>query len=155
MGRLIGILLAILPFVLAWGGLLLNTVGRSDIAERIAGIVLFRSLAWCALALGGFIVLANVYVAFVRPLILQALGTPPAEQEYVSGLPLMGSAFLMVSTIPLFPLVGPSIAVTVLLLLDTGGPLWFLICTWHCDDFWTNKKPPTDTSTPGEDDGKI
>lgn len=147
MGRIIGILLALLPFTLAWGGPLLAATGQGGIAERIGGIALLRILAWGALLLGGFLALLNVFLAFVRPLILQSRGIPPEEQRHVSGFPIVASVFLMLSTLPFFPQIWPCIAVTVLLLLDTGGPLWFLICTWQDDSLWTNKNAPTNKSS--------
>lgn len=136
MGRIIGILLALLPFALAWGGPLLAAAGLPGIAQRIAGVALLRILAWGALALGGFIALLNVFLSFARSLILLSRGVSPEEQRHVSGFPMVGSVMLMLSTIPFFPQVWPCVAVTVLLLLDTGGPLWFLICTWQDDSLW-------------------
>lgn len=146
MGRLIGILIAAIPFAFAWGGPLLAVGGLSAVAHGIAGVPFFRAIAWFTLVLGGFLALLNVFLSFCRPLILQARGIPPEKQRHVSGFPILGSFLLMFATMPFFPSVWPCVVVTVLLVLDTGGPLWFLISTWNDDSFWTNKRSPNTTS---------
>ena len=148
MGRLLGILLALIPFVLAWGGPLLAGAGQAAIAQRIADLPFFRVLAWCALVLGGFIALLNIFLSFGRPLVLRTRGIPISEQSNVSGFPILGSLLLMVTAIPLFPRLWPCAVVTALLLLDTGGPLWFLFCTWHDDALWKKQKSPNNEIQP-------
>ena len=142
MGRLIGILIAAVPFALAWGGPILEVTGLTALAHRIAGLPFLRLVAWGALVLGGFLALLNLFLSVGRPLILQARGIRPEKQCHVSGFPLLGSFLLMFATIPFFPHVWPCVLVTALLVLDTGGPLWFLICTWKDDSLWTSKRSP-------------
>jgi hypothetical protein len=139
MRRALGILFALLPFAFAWSGFLLAATGLAGISERIAAVGFLHVLAWCGLAFGGFIAMLNAFLSFGRRLILQFRGIPPEEQRHVSGFPMLGSLVLMLSAIPFFPQVWPSIVVTVLLLLDTGGPLWFLISTWHDVSLWTGE----------------
>ena len=146
MGRLIGIAIAALPFVLAWAGPLLSVTGHDAFAQRVAAIAFFRALAWGVLGLGGFLALLNVFLSFGRPLILHLRHVPENERRNVSGAPILGSLLLMFGALPLFPRVWPCVTVTVLLLLDTGGPLWFLMCTWKDESLWTNKRNPNHTS---------
>ena len=148
MGRLIGIALAALPFVLAWGGPLLSAAGQEGVAQRIAASTLFRGVAWVALCLGGFFALLNVFLSFGRPLVLHLRRVPEEERRNVSGAPILASFLLMFAALPLFPRLWPCIVVTVLLLLDTGGPLWVLICTWKDESFWTKQESPNQQIQP-------
>jgi hypothetical protein len=143
MGRIIGILIALLPFALAWAGPILSTFGNSSIPQSIAEVSLLQKLSWTALLLGAFIALLNAFLSFIRPLFLNLRGIPPEEQHYVSGIPILASFLLMLSTIALHPELWPCFAVSAFLLLDTGGPLWFLIYTWKDDSVWRKDETPT------------
>ena len=143
MGRIIGILIALLPFALAWAGPILSAFGKPGIPQSIAEVSLLQKLSWAAFLLGGFIALLNAFLSFIRPLFLKLRARLPEEQHYVSGIPILASFLLMLSTIALYPRLWPCFAVSVLLLLDTGGPLWFLICTWKDDFVWRKDEAPT------------
>jgi len=139
MRKLVEIFLALLPFGLTWTAPLLAAAGHEAFALRIADLLFLRVAAWCALGIGGFIALLNSFLSFGRPLILKTRNIPLDKQRNISGFPLLASFLLMFAAIPFFPRLGPCITVTVLLLLDTGGPLWYLIRTWKDDSMWTKK----------------
>ena len=143
MRKITGIVIALLPFALAWTGPILSAFGNSSIPQTIAEVALLQKLSWAALLLGAFIALLNAFLHFIRPLFLKLRGILPEEQHYVSGIPLLASFLLMLSTTAFHPALWPCFAVSVLLLLDTGGPLWFLICTWKDDSVWRKDEAPT------------
>ncbi len=143
MRRLLGIVITLLPFALAWAGPILATAGQSDIPRNAANIALLRWLAWAAFGHGAFFSLVNLYLSFGRPMILRLRGIPFEEQNNPSGYPLIATISLMLSTLPFYPSLWPCVAVTILLVLDTGGPLWFLIWTWKVDEIWRPRRQPS------------
>jgi hypothetical protein len=77
------------------------------------------------LGLGGAIAALNFYLSFVRVPMLRRLRRP-AEPEFVSGVPLVGSLLLLLAWGVGLDSTGARVAACVLFLIDTGGPHWFL-----------------------------
>ena len=125
MKHLIVILMAVIPFAMAWSGPLLVEMGHDHVARWVAQFGLLRGAAWGAMLLGGFIALLNFHLSCLRPLVLHV--RKQSDVPFVSGMPMIGTMLLMCSTLPLVPRLWPCYAVTGLILLDTGGPHWFLI----------------------------
>ncbi|OHB47557.1 MAG: hypothetical protein A2Y10_12645 [Planctomycetes bacterium GWF2_41_51] len=56
--------------------------------------------------------------------------------KYVSGFPLVGTILIAFYSLISFPKPEMSIYLSILLLIDTGGPLWFVICTLRQKELW-------------------
>jgi hypothetical protein len=54
----------------------------------------------------------------------------------VSGLPLIGTLLVLAGGVLGFGTLIPTILGMVAILLDTGGPFWFLITTWQDTSLW-------------------
>ncbi len=132
MKRFIGVIIALLPFVFVL--LIPRLITRTNSPSTTICII-----AWGALIFGGFIALVNFTLSFCRPYWLILKGVPIEQQRFISGIPVLGTLMLMFINIPLYSFSLPWILATIFLLLDTGGPLWFVICTWNDDSLWGRK----------------
>jgi len=79
---------------------------------------------------GAFLTLLNVYTSFFRFPIHRLFGGTRANFRWVSGVPLVGSAFLWLS-IPLLPSGLQRWAAAAISLFDTGGIHWFIFAMWR------------------------
>jgi len=76
-------------------------------------------------ALGGFLCAVNLYLSFVRYVLLR-VARRPAEYRFESGIPMLGS-LLVVACLASFQLPNWTwIPGIVLAVLDTGGIHWFV-----------------------------
>ena len=102
---------------------------------RVAGGS-YATLAYVVLGFGALVSVANFYLSFLRHPVLRLLGRAEEDIRHVSGVPIFGAVVLV--GLVLAP---PSTALSVgclllLLLVDTGGPLWCLWAVWKDDGFF-------------------
>jgi hypothetical protein len=76
--------------------------------------------------LGVFFCLMNFYLSFLRVPLLKGKGVPPDRIRHVSGAPMLGTVFVLLGTAALSDVPGIVPIGVVLILLDTGGPHWFV-----------------------------
>ena len=124
--RAIGVVLCLSPL-----GLVLISSGphtRSSHAHSLSNITASIVVLVLAILLGAL----NFYLAFIRP----ALFESKPGYRHIFGIPGIG-VFLVIAGI----MMGsgsllPGILGLVALLVDTGGPPWFLVFTWRVTSFW-------------------
>jgi hypothetical protein len=89
--------------------------------ERLAS-----ACAVTGLIFGGLVAVFNLFLAYIRPSVIRALGWP---ERNVSGVPMIGSLLLVPATIYFAIDWRPWLfAAGVLLnLMDLGGVFWFLV----------------------------
>ena len=88
------------------------------------------------LGIGVWLTLTNAYLGWLRPWLHVRKGRSAGTYTNVSAVPLVGTVLLTVGQ-GLEPLGWPWAAgLLVLLVLDSGGPLWFVLAVWHDDSFW-------------------
>jgi hypothetical protein len=90
-----------------------------------------RAIAYASLGLGGAVCVLNFYLSFLRYPV-HALRGKADEYRWVSGLPLLGSALVVLSLslvqLPIWALVIGVIVAA----LDTGGMHWFVgVLAWQ------------------------
>jgi hypothetical protein len=79
------------------------------------------------LGLGGFVCILNFHLSFLRFFLHRMRGRGRDEYRWVSGFPLVGSLLVAVSLVGLWEEPWLRIAAFGLILIDTGGPHWFLL----------------------------
>ena len=143
--KLLAILVAMLPFALAWSSPLLTWAGFGSGPGWAAGSGALRVVGWACLALGGLIALLNLHLSFGRPALHRLRRGSPEGYQHRSGCPLLAAPLLALAPFPLYPDLWPSVAATLLLLADTGGPLWFVVAVWGDRSFWEGSQPDSAT----------
>lgn len=96
----------------------------------------FVLLGYALVGAGGLISLLNLYLSFVRPMVLRRTGgTEEEAQRHLSGIPMLGMLVL-----PGLLLAPPSALLSALVLVsvaaDTNNVAWFVWATWHDDGLW-------------------
>jgi len=81
-------------------------------------------LGYSLFAIAALLAGANFYFSFVRPLICSLLG---CECPNESGIPLVGTLFLIAALVLLEKSAVLWIGAIVLCAIDTGGPVWFCL----------------------------
>jgi hypothetical protein len=79
-------------------------------------------LAYSLFGVGAFVSFLNFHLSFVRPLICRLRHR---DCRFISGFPLVGSLFLLVSFFCFPPAYALRWAVLIIALFDTGGIHWF------------------------------
>jgi hypothetical protein len=124
--RGIGVVVGCSPvFVLAAS--IVQAVIRGDEGHAIGLAVMFA-----ALVIGGL----NFYLSFLRGLLYRRTKGTLDGYKHVSGFPMLGSLLVVVGTLVGF---GSALCAALGLLvvaLDTGGSVWFLIATWKDSSLW-------------------
>jgi hypothetical protein len=88
-----------------------------------------KYLLYIIFAMGSLISLLNFYLSFLRYGVYKLL---KKECKWESGIPLFGSLFLFVSLMFLYKNLWILILGIALILIDTGGILWFVaIMTYY------------------------
>jgi hypothetical protein len=88
--------------------------------------------------MGVFLCCVNFHVSFLRyP--LHRLLRGEAKYRHVSGYPFLGTALVVIGAMILPPSIWKTTFAAVLLLVDTGGPLWFFIATLLQEVVWPAK----------------
>jgi hypothetical protein len=78
------------------------------------------------LTIGGVICALNFYLSFVHVPVLRWRGRRPATKR-CSGFPLIGSVLVVLAWIAGLDSAGARVAACVFVLIDTGGPHWFVV----------------------------
>jgi hypothetical protein len=86
--------------------------------------------------LGLLFALLNAHLAMVRPWLYRLRHGSMEGYRFVSGLPLIGSVFVVAAGVLGFGALPTAVVGLVALALDTGGLPWFLIATWRDDSLW-------------------
>jgi hypothetical protein len=76
----------------------------------------------------------NLYLSFIRPMIFGSR----SDYRNVSGVPVVGTLLVIVGTVLGFGSVLYAVLGLVVVAVDTGGSLWFLLSTWSDGSFWDN-----------------
>jgi len=84
--------------------------------EIIAYIIWIVGALFCAI---------NFYTSLLRYPLYMLLGRSKEPFQWVSGVPLLGTLFVVVAFILLRDIPFFFWSSTILVLIDTGGPLWF------------------------------
>ena len=129
---------------------------RRNWARRLAGVVIcFSPLAvavssftygvmhngpWytgmTAVVIGAAVAGVNFYLSVKRPFLFRSKEDPMAEFRYASLLPRLATLVVVFGVVFGFGSVGTAAAASLVLLLDPGGPLWFLATTWNDAAVW-------------------
>ena len=83
-------------------------------------------ISYILFGLGSFFCVLNFYLSFLRYPIYRLSGGDKKEYKWVSGAPLLGSLFVGFSLLPHYETKWMLILGLALILIDTGGPHWFL-----------------------------
>jgi len=92
------------------------------------------------LTFGGLISLLNVNLSILRVPLLRWRGLPP--ERHVSGIPLLGTVLIALAWWRGLDSASERTVAACLLLIDTGGPHWFLLSlAWHA---WRRREETID-----------
>ena len=132
-------------------------MSRKNIVRRSAGLVigLFPVLLLVASIAAGFsglqlrvpgglgfmvaasiVAVMNFYLSFVRGRIYLIRHGSREGYRHVSGLPLIGTALVVIGVLLGFGDIGGALLGMAVMLVDTGGSVWFLFSTWRDGSFW-------------------
>ena len=78
----------------------------------------------------------NFLLSFLRPLWLTFRRNRSARN--VSGLPLVSTIFVVFASVVGFGALVTGVVAVAALVLETGGPVWFLLSTWHDEVLWND-----------------
>ncbi len=76
--------------------------------------------------LGAFFCALNFHLSFLRVPLLRSKGVPDDQIQHVSGAPLLGTLFVLVGLGAAHDVPGFLPLGLLLVLIDTGGPHWFV-----------------------------
>lgn len=131
MKRLFAVLILLSLFVLIW---LPQFVWRTFEFALPPGIV--RNVSLCVFSLATLGILLNVHLSWVRPILHKRKQGSMENYKHISGIPIIPSLLVIIAALMLTPRIWPCILATILLLLDTGSPIWFVIMTWKDDSLY-------------------
>ena len=87
-----------------------------------------RVIAYILFCLGGLISVTNFYLSFLRYPLFRLMHGTKKEWKWVSNYPVFGSAFVALSLLVLHKATWALIVGGILILVDTGGIHWFVVC---------------------------
>jgi hypothetical protein len=123
--RVIGIILCLLPLLIALIALAFGTKGK---LPTIFGLVF--------LVLGLLVVVNNFYCSFIRWPLYYLIHRSKEGYRNVSGLPLFGEILITIGVVYDFGSIYSAALGIIAAFLNTGGSLWFLIATWRDKSLW-------------------
>jgi hypothetical protein len=85
---------------------------------------------------GALLAVLNFHLSFTRPLLYRLRHGSSEGYRFVSGIPLVGTFFVMAAVLVSFGEVVTALVGLGVLLADTGSPLWFLLMTWNDSSLW-------------------
>jgi hypothetical protein len=105
----------------------------------------WATIGLVSFALGGMIAVFNVYASFLRYPIHRFFGKPPEAYRHESGVPIVGTLFLILAA---FLCESWTIRgwVIVLLVIDTGGLFWAAVLIPIA--FLADRRKPPDKRSP-------
>jgi hypothetical protein len=83
-------------------------------------------LAWISFAMGALFCVSNFYLSFLRYPLHRLLGMPTDAYRWVSGVPIIGTLFVILALTALYPVQGVLPLAIILAVIDTGGIHWFI-----------------------------
>lgn len=86
--------------------------------------------------LAAFIAAFNFHLSFFRPLLYLRSHGSLTGYRFISGVPIVGTFFLLVGVLASFGDVVIAWVGLGVLLADTLSPIWFLIMTWKDSSLW-------------------
>lgn len=101
-----------------------------------------KLIATTLLISGGFICCLNFYLSFLRYPLHRWAGKKKDEYRWSSGVPLLGSLFVLLSLLARWQTPWISIVSILLILIDTGGIHWFAATMIYQTFFKKNKSSP-------------
>jgi hypothetical protein len=120
--RGIGVLACLAPALLA-GASLVGAAAGGNGKSTAALVVMLVATSIGAL---------NFYLSFIRPMISGSR----SDDRNVSGVPVVGTLLVVIGTVLGFGSVLCALLGLVVVAVDTGGSLWFLLSTWRDGSFW-------------------
>ena len=78
----------------------------------------------------------NFYLSFIRPLVFRRLHGSMTGFRHVSGIPMVGTVLAVFGALFGFGAAGSALLGLACIGIDTGGSVWFLVCTWRDRSFW-------------------
>ncbi len=78
----------------------------------------------------------NFCLSFIRPYLCIRRHVSVEDHRFVSGLPIVGTLFVVVGGIYGFGAIGTAALGLLVMALDTGGSVWILIATWRDESIW-------------------
>jgi hypothetical protein len=133
--RLIGVVSAAAPFalILVIGVLNLQLPTLTSSIPRFAARV--GMFGYACFICGTVVCGSNFCFTFLHyP--LHRLLFRGAEFHWISPVPILGTILLVTGFFAMPHVAYAGLLSLLMLSLDTGGPLWFVICVWHDDSFW-------------------
>jgi hypothetical protein len=97
-------------------------------------------VAYIFFCLGGLICVVNFYLSFLRYPFYRLTGGDKENYRWVSGIPVFGSIFVVISLVFLYKIKWALISGMVFIAADTGGFHWFLGTMFY---YGVLKKEPT------------
>jgi hypothetical protein len=124
--RCIGAAAALFPVLLLIASII---VGINGLHVGLAGgmAVMFAA---------GLIGMLNFYLSFVRGYLYVKRHGSRDGYRHVSGFPLIGTVLVLIGAALGFGEIPTAILGLVVMSVDTGGSVWFLIATWRDASFW-------------------
>jgi hypothetical protein len=94
---------------------------------------------WRVSLIGGFalvVVVFNLHTSYFRALLYRWRHGRMDGFRFASGMPLIGTIFILIESILGFGSLYTSLLVLLAYVLDTGGFPWLLVMTWRDDGVW-------------------
>lgn len=128
--RTIGILLSLVPAVLALASLAVGLAGWFSPSERAA----FAGLGCVYAAV--FFTAINFYCTVIRPLLFRLWNGSSDRYHGPSVFPLFGDILVVLSSLLSFGTVGTAAIALCVVATDTGGSPYFILATWRDSGVW-------------------
>jgi hypothetical protein len=87
-------------------------------------------------ALGTIVATLNFYLSFIRGFLYRLRQGATQGYRHISGFPLIGTLLIVAGAIINFGSVPTAVLGLITIILDTGGAVWFLHCTWRDSSLW-------------------
>jgi len=123
--RSLGVIISLSPILVLLASIVFGIIRSRPFFSAALGLM----VAACALAIWNF------YLSFIRGRLYLKRHGSLEGYRYVSGVPLIGAVLAMIGGLVGFGEIGNSLVGLASMAFDTGGPVWFLICTWR--DEWS------------------
>ena len=123
--RFLGVVICLSPVAVVIASILCGTVRGTALTAGLAFVLFAMALA-----------ILNFHLSFTRPILYRWTHGSMAGYRFVSGIPLVGTFFVLVGVLVWFGDVLTSSTGLAALLVDTGSPLWLLRSTWNDSTFW-------------------
>ena len=124
--RSAGALLAFFPVLLLAASIV---AGLNDVQFSLYGAMAFMIAAV-------LIAMLNFYLSFLRGWLYVKRHGSPIGYRHVSGLPGIATVLVIIGVLLGFGEIETALLGMVVMLIDTGGSLWFLFSTWRDHSFW-------------------